>query len=499
MLLARSLILKRLLVHQGIALPGRHVGILVPPSAGGVLANAAVTLARAISVNLNYSVSSRTLNECLAQAEIRHVLTSRRVMERFDLRIDARLVFLEDFKDQVRWWDKLSGLMAAYLLPVPLLERYLQLKQVDKDDVMTVVFTSGSSGEPKGVMLTHENIASNVKAIDQVVQLRRDDTILGILPFFHSFGYTVTLWSVLGLDVRGAYHFSPLDAHQVGKLCRQHRCTLLLSTPTFLRSFIKRCNRDDFASLEVIVTGAERLPPAVADAFEERFGIRPVEGYGTTELSPLVSANVPSGRSRGAGVDCREGTVGRPVPDVRAKVVHPETMQDLPAGESGLLLIKGPNVMKGYLKQPEKTAEVIRDGWYVTGDIARIDEEGFITITGRQSRFSKIGGEMVPHIRIEEEINQILGGDDHGEIKAVVTAVTDPRKGERLVVVHKQPGILPDEICRRLADGGFPNLWIPAEESFHEVSEIPLLGSGKVDLKEVKRIAEEVFGPAGRS
>ena len=446
-LLMRSLILKRILVRKGMALPGRHVGILVPPSAGGVLANAAVTLARAISVNLNYSVSSRTLNECIAQAEIRHVLTSRRVVERFDLKMNAELVFLEDFKDQVRLSDKLIAAAAAYVLPVSLLERHLDLRQVKKDDVMTVIFTSGSTGEPKGVMLTHENVGSNVKAIDQVVQLRSDDTILGILPFFHSFGYTVTLWSVLGLDVRGAYHFSPLDAHQVGKLCRRHRCTLLLSTPTFLRSYIRRCDREDFASLEVIVTGAERLPPAVATAFEQQFGMRPVEGYGTTELSPLVSVNVPVSRSRG-GADCREGTVGRPVPDVTAKVVDPDTMRELPIGESGMLLIQGPNVMKGYLKQPQKTAEVIRDGWYITGDIARIDDDGFIKITGRQSRFSKIGGEMVPHIRIEEEINQILGGDDHDEIKAVVTAVVDARKGERLVVLHNQPSIVPDDVCR---------------------------------------------------
>ena len=188
--------------------------------------------------------------------------------------------------------------------------------------------------------------------------------------------------------------------------------------------------------------------------------------------------------------------MGRPVPGVTAKVVHPETFENLPAGESGMLLIKGPNVMNGYLGQPEKTAEVIRDGWYTTGDIAKIDADGFIWITGRQSRFSKIGGEMVPHIRIEEELHKIMQEEDekdHEALSAVVTAVDDSRKGERLVVLHTDLPLGPDEIGKKLAEAGLPNLWIPAPDSFLPVDEIPMLGSGKVDLKEAKRLAEEAF------
>jgi acyl-[acyl-carrier-protein]-phospholipid O-acyltransferase/long-chain-fatty-acid--[acyl-carrier-protein] ligase len=231
----------------------------------------------------------------------------------------------------------------------------------------------------------------------------------------------------------------------------------------------------------------------LSEAFEQKFGIRPVEGYGTTELSPLVSVNVPLSRAKNLNVECREGTVGRPVPGVSAKIVDPESFTELPLGESGMLLVKGPNVMKGYLGQPEETAKVIRDGWYVTGDIALIDTDGFIHITGRLSRFSKIGGEMVPHHRIEEAVQKILGQEE-GELSVVVTSVPDEKKGERLIVVHTKLSKSPEEICRALAASGLPNLWIPDNDAFLEVESIPVLGSGKLDQVAVANLAKKHFG-----
>lgn len=317
-----------------------------------------------------------------------------------------------------------------------------------------------------------------------------------MLPFFHSFGYTVTLWGALALDLRATYHFTPLDARVIGKLARERKATILLATPTFLRSYVKRCAAEDLASLNVVVAGAEKLPTALSDAFEEKFGVRPVEGYGATELSPLVSVNVPPSRSRHNDykIDLKEGTVGRPVPGVKAKIVHPETNADLPIGEAGMLLVTGPNVMKGYFGEEEKTADVIRDGWYVTGDIATLDDDGFITITGRLSRFSKIGGEMVPHVRVEEVLQEIVADGNEEEVLAVVTAVPDQRKGERLVVVHKRLSKSPEEIRAALAEAGLPQLWIPACDAFLEVEEIPLLGSGKLDLKAVADLATREMG-----
>jgi acyl-[acyl-carrier-protein]-phospholipid O-acyltransferase/long-chain-fatty-acid--[acyl-carrier-protein] ligase len=203
--------------------------------------------------------------------------------------------------------------------------------------------------------------------------------------------------------------------------------------------------------------------------------------------------NVPPSRSKSSAIECKEGSVGRPVPSVSAKIVDPETFEDLPLGTAGMLLVKGPNVMKGYLGQPEETAKVMHDGWYITGDIAMIDTDGFIHITGRISRFSKIGGEMVPHIRIEEAIQKILGTEESTQLSVVVTSVPDERKGERLVVVHTPLSMTPQQICEELGKIGVPNLWIPDAGNFMEVEAIPVLGSGKTDLKAVSDLAKEHF------
>ena len=494
-LLTRALILRRLLRREVLAADEKHVGVLLPPSVGAAVVNAAVSIDARVSVNLNYTVSSDVMNACIAQAEIRHVLTSKSVMEKLHLQIDAEVVYLEDFKEKVTLGDKLAGAIGTWLLPIALVERRLGLTRIDPDDLLTLIFTSGSTGHPKGVMLTQHNIGSNVEAFDQILRFKKEDVLVGILPFFHSFGYTVTLWTVLSLDAKGVYHYSPLEARQVGKLCRRHRGTILIATPTFLRSYTRRCQAEDFASLEVVITGAEKLPSELADAFEKKFGTRPLEGYGTTELSPVVSTNIPPSRlSSSFQTGAKQGTVGRPVPGVAAKIVHLETGEDVGLDTPGMLLIRGPNVMKGYLGQPELTGEVIRDGWYTTGDVAVIDEEGFIRITGRESRFSKIGGEMVPHLRIEEVLEEILALGDE-ELKLVATAVPDKRKGERLIILHTGLGQPPEEICRKMGEAGLPPIWIPSPDSFIQVDEIPVLGTGKLDLRRARELAEEKTSP----
>lgn len=496
--LTRALVLRRLLLREvlGDGSPGDQeprVGVLLPPSNGGAIVNAALSLARRVTVNLNYTVTAAVMNACIAQAGLRHVLTTRKVIEKLGVDIDAQVVYLDDLRSKVTTADKLLSAAAAYGMPAGLLARRLGLGANLPDDPLTIIFTSGSTGEPKGVVLSHQNVGSNIEAIQQTYHLRRSDVILGILPFFHSFGYTVTLWGPLGLELHGAYHFSPLDAKQVGKLVQSAGATILLSTPTFLRSYLKRCTAEQFRTLQVVIAGAEKLPAALCDAFEEKFGVRPVEGYGCTELSPVASVNVPDSRATGGGGELREGSVGRPMRGISAKTVHAETLADLPAGAEGLLLIKGPNVMRGYLDQPEKTAAVIRDGWYVTGDIARIDADGFIYITGRESRFSKIGGEMVPHVLVEEAIGEFLTGGGDADPVAVVTAVPDAKKGERLVVVHLPMDRTPAEIAEHLAARGLPNLWVPAADCYLQVDELPVLGSGKLDLKRLAKVAAERF------
>lgn len=497
-LLLRSLILRRLLLREVLAADETHVGLILPPSAGGVLANAAVTLAARVTVNLNYTVSAGVMNSCIRQAGIRHVLTSRRVMEKLNYQLDAEPVYLEELREKVSLADKLSAALATYVLPTGLVERQLGLTRLTPDDVLTVIFTSGSTGEPKGVMLTHRNIGSNIEAFDQLVRLDDHDVLAGVLPFFHSFGYTTTLWTMLALPPKAVYHYDPRDARRVGEMCGQHRATIIIATPTFLRFYLKRCQPEDFAALEIVLAGAEKLPAELCDAFERKFGVRPVEGYGATELSPVAAVNVPASRSHQSIPMSKDGTVGRPLPGVKAKIVDPETERELGPNEPGMLWVSGPNVMRGYLGQPEKTAAVIRDGWYKTGDIALLDEDGFLRITGRESRFSKLGGEMVPHLLIEESIGRFIGaGDD--ELKVAVTAVPDSRKGERLIVLHTAIDQTPDEIRKGLSQAGLPNLWIPSADSFCQVDEIPVLGTGKVDLKALANVALAKFAESPSS
>ena len=502
-LLLRSLILRRLLRREVFKSEGGYVALLLPPSVPSVIANMAVSLDRRVAVNLNYTASSETLDACLKLCGIKQVITSRRVLEKLDLKLNAEMIALEDLRPKVKLTDKLAAAWSTYVSSTGSLERKLQLDKIRPDDELTVIFTSGSTGVPKGVVLTQGNVATNVDAIREVIRLRSDDVIVGVLPFFHSFGYTVTLWGAMNLDVSAAYHYSPLDAKQVGKLCKEYQATVLLATPTFLRNYLKRCASDELRTLQIVVAGAEKLPKDVADEFERKFGVRPVEGYGTTELSPLVSVNVPPTRDPHDGrILAREGTVGLPIPNVQLRINDLDSGEVLGPEQSGMLWVKGPNVMKGYLHREDLTHEVIVDGWYKTGDVAMVDREGFLHITGRVSRFSKIGGEMVPHILIEESLNRVIaaviGKPDEVEAYAAVTAVPDPKKGERLIVLHTPVSATVDAMRQGLLAAGLPPLYVPAADSFFEVEEIPMLGSGKLDLTGLERRAKELAaGTAG--
>lgn len=469
------------------------VGILLPPSVPGALVNFAAMLAGKIPVNLNYTSSSETLASCAAQCKLETVITTRLLLEKIPLQVPGKAILLEEAAAAPRLGERISAL-ALWFIPSAWLEPLLSgQNKKTLDDLATVIFSSGSTGEPKGVMLTHYNIASNIEQVGQTFMLDRGDCLLGVLPFFHSFGFTVTLWLPAVLGVAAVYHPSPLDLDAIGELVRDYRVTFLLATPTFLQAYLRRCSPEDFGSLQFVVAGAEKLPERLALAFEEHFGIRPLEGYGATECSPVVAVNTRDFRAPGfRQVGAKRGRIGHPLPGISVRIVDPETREPLPVGSPGLLLVRGPNVMQGYLGKPEKTAEVLQDGWYVTGDIAAEDEDGFLTITDRLSRFSKIGGEMVPHIKVEERLHELAGA---AEQRFVVTAVPDGKKGERLVVLHT---LAPDELkalLEKLPQSGLPNLWIPRPNQFFSVEEFPHLGTGKLDLRRIRELALE-FSPA---
>jgi acyl-[acyl-carrier-protein]-phospholipid O-acyltransferase/long-chain-fatty-acid--[acyl-carrier-protein] ligase len=489
--LLRALVLRRLL-RRGAPAGERNVGVLLPPTVAAAVTNLALALDRRVAVNLNYSLSPDLVRFSIAEAGIRRVITSRAFQERMPLDLGGvDVIVLEDLARRASLRDKAAAALVS-ILPIPLMERVLGIHDIPADDPMTIIFTSGSTGRPKGVVLPWRSIEANTKMVDTLLRLRPDDVMLGVLPFFHTFGYTITLWTPLAMGISAVYHTNPLEGRVVGRLARERKATILLGTPTLLRAYERRVPPEDFASLEMAAAGSERLPQAVSDAFETKFGIRPFQGYGATELGPIVAANVPVSRAIGdPSAGLREGTVGRPAAGVRVEVRDPETGQVLGPGEQGVLWVTGPHVMLGYLNQPELTDEVVVDGWYNTGDIVTVDEQGFITIVGRSSRFAKIGGEQVPFAAIEEALATIAGGSEDGSPRAVVTAVPDEATGERLVVIHTALEEPPETLVKKLADAGLPRLFIPAPADFHEIEVMPLIGIGKVDLESINRIAQE--------
>jgi acyl-[acyl-carrier-protein]-phospholipid O-acyltransferase / long-chain-fatty-acid--[acyl-carrier-protein] ligase len=468
----------------------KMVGILLPPSVGGALVNLAALMLGKIPVNLNYTASNESSASVANQCEIKTVITSQAFLEKVPLEVPGEKFLLEEVGKHPGTLERLGAVFMAVFLPKRILELALGVKKkVGLDDLATVIFSSGSTGEPKGVMLSHYNIGSNIEQMGQIFSLGGQDRILGILPFFHSFGFTGTLCLPAAMGLGAVYHPSPLDARVIGALTQKYAATFLLATPTFLQAYIRRCEPEDFGSLQYVMAGAEKLPERVAQAFEDRFGIRPYEGYGATECAPVVSVNARDFRAPGfRQVGAKRGKIGHPLPGVSVRIVNTESGEPVPMGGSGLLLVKGPNVMVGYLGNEKKTAEVLQDGWYHTGDIATVDEDGFLSIADRLSRFSKIGGEMVPHIKVEDKLHEVM---DLTEQKFVVAGVPDEKKGERLIVLHTLSGEQAKEAAEKLAQTDLPALWRPRANQFANIEAIPYLGTGKLDLRKIKELAAQ--------
>ncbi|MBK1827145.1 AMP-binding protein [Haloferula rosea] len=475
-----------------------RVGIVLPPGKAGMVANLAVLFAGKTPVNLNFTASHEAIRSAMRQADLDRFITADpfvRKVASFPWPPNRDLIFIErvlpSLKKKIITWAILGK-----ILPAGVIKSLFGIGKRKGDDEAVLLFTSGSSGEPKGVVLSHRNVLGNVSQFSGRLDADSDARALGCLPLFHSFGSTVTLWFpvIEGIDL--VTYPNPLETKRLGELIQQHGVTFLLATPTFLRGYMKRVKPEQLESIELVVTGAEKLPANLAEAFEKRFGLYPQEGYGLTETSPATNVNLPDPEPTTGEVQIpssRKGSVGQLLPGIAVRMTNPATDEACPIDQQGIIWLKGSNIFPGYLDSPKKTAEVLTpDGWFRTGDVGRVDDDGFLYIEGRISRFSKIAGEMVPHEVVEAAVNQALGLDSEAERKIAIVGIPDAQKGEAIILLSTIAGPALEQECidlrYKLMDAGVPSLWCP--KAIVPIEEIPVLASGKLDLKGCQMLAE---------
>ena len=478
--------------HIARHIPEQRVGIVLPPGLGAHIANLAVACANKTPVNLNFTAGRSAIESSLRIGEIKTVITA-----------DALRVRIPDFPFPAHTLDlktelgAMGGrraifpwLVAAWLLPNQWFADLLGLPREGDRAEAALLFTSGSSGEPKGVILTHRNILANCAQISSLSILPDTAILLGCLPIFHSMGFTVTLWYPLLRGCRVVTLPSPLDTRKIAESIQQEKATVLLGAPTFIRPLLRKATKEELQSLDLVVTGAEKLPLDLYEGFLAAFGIEILQGYGLTETTPASNINQhhPPVTTVHAHpqIGKKVGAVGRLMPGMTARIVDPDTGAELPLGETGMVWMRGANIFPGYLKDGEKTAAAFKDGWFITGDLGRFDEDGFLFIEGRLSRFSKIGGEMVPHGTVEQQIIEAFGWIETDGPTAIVVGVPDVSKGEAIVLITTREVTI-DQLRTKLLSAGLPSLWIPRQ--IRRVDKIPILGTGKTDLKGCRALA----------
>ena len=476
-----------------------RVAIVLPPGKAGLIANLAVIFAGKTPVNLNFTAGPEAIRSCIRQSGVDRFITADpfvRKISSFPWPPNRDLILIERVLPTLKK-KILSWVIVSKLLPAALLGALLRLNQRRGDDEATLLFTSGSSGEPKGVPLSHRNVLANVTQFGSRLDLPMGSAILGCLPLFHSFGSTVTLWFPVIEGLNLVTYPSPLETKRLAELIALHQVNVLLATPTFLRGYMKRIDPAQLASLQLVVTGAEKLPQSLASAFEDQFGVRPQEGYGLTETSPGSNVNLPDPQPETHAATlpaARNGSVGQLLPGLAIHITDPATDRTVPINRQGVIWFKGANVFRGYLGDPKKSTEVLRDGWFRTGDVGHVDDDGFLFIEGRISRFSKIAGEMVPHETIEAAVNKVLGLDGETERKIAIVGVPDEHKGEAILLLSTIAGNALEQECidlrYKLLDEGLSSLWCPKQ--IVPVTEIPVLASGKLDIKGCEALARRL-------
>ncbi|MDR3162437.1 MAG: MFS transporter [Helicobacteraceae bacterium] len=484
-----------------------NVGVLLPPSAAGSIVNLALFAMGKKPINLNYTVSLENFKSAVEQGGIKTIISS----ETFEKKLNAkgfnfneilagRILYAESVKASIGRMESIRKLLAVMLLPASLLE-FFYFAPTNLEDMATILFSSGSESAPKGVELTHKNLLANIKQVADLLNFRREDVVLNALPIFHSFGLTITTLMPLTEGILMIAVPDPTDVGLIGKMCARYNVTVLLGTSTFFRLYIKNKKLHPLMlqSVRLAIAGAEKLREDVKTGFRVKFGIEIYEGYGATETAPVVSVNMPDSLEP---IELKpltfykEGTVGMPLPGTIVKIVDPDTLEELSINSDGLILIGGPQVMKGYYNNAAKTEEaIVRIGewrYYKSGDKGHIDEDGFITIVDRYSRFAKIGGEMISLTSVETTIIKLF----KEEIDLIAVNLPDDKKGEKIVLLYNG-AIELDSLIAGVKDSALPPLMVPSE--FYRVDTLPKLASGKADFKASKTLALQLSAETERN
>jgi acyl-[acyl-carrier-protein]-phospholipid O-acyltransferase/long-chain-fatty-acid--[acyl-carrier-protein] ligase len=458
---------------MGAALPAdsARVGVLLPNVNALPITLLALWSLGKVPAVLNYTTGSVVMLTCAQLAGLKHVITSRAFLERARLNADPllkagiELIFLEDLRAGIRGADRLTALVRSHFKLEP------SATSPKAGDTAVILFTSGSEGVPKGVELSHANILANIRQLLAITDLTDADRVFNCLPLFHSFGLSVG--TLLPL-VRGMYLFlypSPLHYRVVPTVFYDRDCTVFLSTNTFLNGYARKANSYDFRSLRYLFAAAEKLQEATAQTWSQQYGVRILEGYGATECAPALCVTTP--------LAPRHGSVGRLLPGIEHRLEPVEGVTD-----GGRLFVRGPNVMKGYLNAEADEQFRALGGWYDTGDIVSVDEDGYVFIRGRMKRFAKVSGEMVSLTAVEDAL---AGAFPQYGLRCQVAIVTRPdeHKGELLIAVSNEPKLQLAEIREAIKAKGLSNLCVPRE--LKTVKEIPKLGTGKVNHRELQK------------
>lgn len=471
---SRALIASLILSEKLQKFDKGFIGIMVPTSAGCILASMASLMSGRVPVMINYStMAAQNCEFAQKKLAFKTILTSKALLEKIQCPVVPGMVFLEDLMESISIVDKLQAAVRSKL-PASLIKK--SVAQGTDDDNLVILFTSGSEKEPKAVQLSHKNIAANLTSLEQVLEVSDKDVMLGNLPMFHSFGQTAHLWLPIWCGMTVVTYANPLDFKGVNDAVREEKVTIFAGTPSFFWGYLSKSNPGDYESCRIILAGADKCPDALRKAFTEKHNKVILEAYGCTETAPGLAINTPTHN--------RPGSVGRMLPGVQLRIENHETGEECGVRETGKILVKGDNIMKGYFDDFENTSLAFRHGWYDTGDMGWKDEEGYVWHVGRLKRFVKIGGEMISLIKVEDVLEKLLPP----ETKVCVVEIPDQTKGAKIVAAITHP-IDEKEVLKKMSEQ-LPNIALPKQ--FVVIPDLPQMGSGKIDFRSTTNMVRDL-------